>query len=84
MGNNRAEYSWHGFEVYPQAAFESKGTKITSLLGVSSTEFLNMIRVQKAAYMLKSQQFNNNEIAFKIGFNSHSCFTKCLKKVYKI
>ncbi len=50
--------------------------KISALTGFSTTNFIRMIRLEKAKDMLKNNEGNVTEIAYQCGFNSQSYFTK--------
>lgn len=50
--------------------------KLVSLTGFSTTNFIRMIRLEKAKDLLLSNDGNITEIAYKCGFNSQSYFTK--------
>jgi len=58
--------------------------KIKSLTGVTTTEFVNLIRIKKAVKLIKKENYLFNEVAYQVGFNSQSYFTKCFKKVYNL
>ena len=40
-------------------------------------------RIKKAVELIKKENYLFNEVAYQVGFNSQSYFTKCFKKVYK-
>lgn len=50
--------------------------KLVSLTGFSTTNFIRMIRLEKAKDLLLNQDGNITEIAYKCGFSSQSYFTK--------
>lgn len=50
--------------------------KLTALTGFSTTNFIRMIRLEKARDMLLNNEGNITEIAYACGFNSQSYFTK--------
>lgn len=50
--------------------------KLTALTGFSTTNFIRMIRLEKAKDMLANNEGNVSEIAYRCGFNSQSYFTK--------
>lgn len=56
--------------------------KIKSLSGMTTTEFVNLVRVKKAVELIKEKDYLFSEVAFKVGFSSQSYFTKCFKNVY--
>ncbi len=56
--------------------------KLKSLLGVTATEFLRNERLKTAAKLLKEGNGNISEIAYSVGFNDVSYFSKCFKEVY--
>lgn len=56
--------------------------KITSLTGRSPNDFIRDLRLEKALNLLKEKSFNVAEIAFQVGFNSPSYFTKCFTRKF--
>ncbi|MFN3916686.1 MAG: ATP-binding protein [Flavobacteriales bacterium] len=50
--------------------------KLTSLTGYSATNFIKMIRLEKAKDLLRTNWGNVTEVAYACGFNSQSYFTK--------
>ena len=56
--------------------------KLKSLLGVSATEFLRTERLKTAVELLKKGNGNISEIAYSVGFNDVSYFSKCFKEMY--
>ncbi|WP_066630604.1 hybrid sensor histidine kinase/response regulator transcription factor [Labilibacter marinus] len=56
--------------------------KIKSLSGLSTSDFVNLVRVKLAIELVKTSNCTFNEVAFKVGFSSQSYFTKCFKKAY--
>jgi signal transduction histidine kinase/AraC-like DNA-binding protein len=58
--------------------------KIKSLSGLTTSDFVNLIRVKKAVELIKTDNFLFSEVAFRVGFSSQSYFTKCFKKVYNV
>jgi signal transduction histidine kinase/DNA-binding response OmpR family regulator len=57
--------------------------KLKTLLGVSATEFLRNERLKVAAELLKKGNGNISDVAYAVGFNDVSYFSKCFKEVYK-
>lgn len=56
--------------------------KLKSLLGLSTSEFIRSIRLKKAHRLLEKEVGNINEIAYQVGFNDPSYFTRCFKNYY--
>lgn len=56
--------------------------KMKQLTNRGPNEYIRMIKLKKAADLLKSGEYNVEEIVFKLGFNSSSYFIKCFKSVY--
>ena len=56
--------------------------KLKSLLGVSATEFLRNERLKASTELLKKGKANISEIAYSVGFNDLSYFSKCFKEMY--
>ena len=56
--------------------------KLTGLTGQSATDFIRTIRLNKAAKLLALKSGTVTEIAYQVGFNSLSWFTKCFKEQY--
>lgn len=56
--------------------------KLKNLTGHSAIEFIRHLRLQRAAQLLENNSANITQIAFQVGFNSQSYFTKCFRKKY--
>ncbi len=56
--------------------------KLTALTGFSTTNFIRMIRLEKAKDLLLNQEGNITEIAYKCGFSSQSYFTKSFTEYF--
>lgn len=54
--------------------------KLKSLVNQSATEFINTIRVKRAAQLIKQNVGTISEIAYDVGFNNLSYFSKVFKK----
>lgn len=74
-----------GIEVFSQEANYSKSqlySKIKILTGMSPNEFIRVIRLRKAAHMIKQKSVRLGEVAFLVGFSRQSYFSKCFKDQY--
>ncbi|MFV9552306.1 two-component regulator propeller domain-containing protein [Algibacter sp. PT7-4] len=58
--------------------------KIKALTNQTANEFLRNIRLQKAKQILELGSATVGEVSYKVGFSSHSYFTKCFKNYYGI
>lgn len=58
--------------------------KLKSLLGVSTMEFLRNERLKMAADLLKKNNGNISEIAYAVGFNDVSYFSKCFREMFGV
>jgi signal transduction histidine kinase/ligand-binding sensor domain-containing protein/CheY-like chemotaxis protein/AraC-like DNA-binding protein len=56
--------------------------KIQTISGQSTGEFIRTIRLKKAAGLILEKQFSITQIAFEVGFNSPSHFTKAFKQMF--
>lgn len=56
--------------------------KVKSLTGQTVHEFIKAIRLRKSVQLLMEGNLNINQVAFEVGFNSHSYFDKCFMKQY--
>ena len=56
--------------------------KLKSLTNLSGNEFIKNIRLKKAVQLLESENFNIAEVAYKVGFNDPSYFSRMFKKQY--
>ncbi len=56
--------------------------KLKTLLGVTATEFLRNERLKAATELLKNGTGNISEVAYAVGFNDVSYFSKCFKEMF--
>ena len=54
--------------------------KIRQLVGVSPSDFLRQVRMQRAQQLLTKSSMTVSEVAYNIGFTDPKYFTKCFKK----
>ncbi|MEJ2052733.1 MAG: ATP-binding protein [Calditrichaceae bacterium] len=58
--------------------------KVRALTGQTASEFIRTVRINRAAQLLKQKTDNIGQIAFFVGFNSPSYFSKCFYKQFGI
>ncbi|WP_321373335.1 two-component regulator propeller domain-containing protein [uncultured Draconibacterium sp.] len=56
--------------------------KLKQISNHSASEYITMVKIKKATALLATKSYNVDEVAFKVGFNSHSYFSKCFKKIH--
>lgn len=55
-------------------------SKMKELVGVSPSDFLKQVRMQRAEQLIAKSKMTFSEIAFSVGFTDPKYFTKCFKK----
>jgi AraC-like DNA-binding protein len=56
--------------------------KLSALTGQSANEFINTIRLKRAAQLLEKQKFTVSEITYMVGYNDPQYFSKSFKKLF--
>lgn len=56
--------------------------KIKKLSGVSVSVYIRKIRLHHAQLMLEDESLTASEVAYRVGFNSTSYFTKCFREEF--
>lgn len=56
--------------------------KLKELTGQAPRDFIKNIRLKQAAHLLMKNDANVSEIAFSVGFSSHSYFTNCFRDYF--
>jgi len=59
-------------------------TELKELTGLSPVEFIRSVRLNEAKKMLQDKQLNVSEIAYSVGFNNLSYFTRSFKSEFGI
>jgi signal transduction histidine kinase/ligand-binding sensor domain-containing protein/DNA-binding response OmpR family regulator len=57
--------------------------KLVGLTGQSPGEFIRIIRLKRAAQLLKQQSATISEVAYQVGFNNLSYFTKAFRQQFR-
>lgn len=58
--------------------------KLKNVSELTPNDFILLVRLKKAAELIKQKQYQINEIAFMVGFNSPNYFSKCFFKQFGI
>tara|TARA_R110002096_G_scaffold398142_7_gene594181 strand:+ start:1635 stop:2120 length:486 start_codon:yes stop_codon:yes gene_type:complete len=58
--------------------------KIKSLSGLTTSEFVNLIKIKYAVNLVRKENYRFSEVYHRAGFSSQSYFTRCFKKVYNV
>ena len=58
--------------------------KIKSLTDITPNEMIQVIRLRRAAVLLREGKYRINEVSFMVGFGSASYFTKCFQKQFGV
>lgn len=56
--------------------------KLKQISNHSTSEYIAIVKVKKAASLLVSDNLSISEVAYNSGFRSHSYFNKCFKKIH--
>ena len=58
--------------------------KISQITGKTPIEFIRIIRLKRAAQLLRESQQNISEIAFQVGFNNPKYFSRYFKEEFGV
>ncbi|MDE6466699.1 MAG: helix-turn-helix transcriptional regulator, partial [Duncaniella sp.] len=58
--------------------------KLKAVTGKTPIEFIRLIRLKRAAQLLRESQLNVSEVAYQVGFNSPKYFARYFKEEYNI
>jgi AraC-like DNA-binding protein len=58
--------------------------KVKAYTGETLNEFVRNTKIRRAAQLLRSKKLSIAEVMIETGFNNHSYFSKCFRKVYKV
>lgn len=72
-------------EDFASASNMSKSSlqrKMQALFGMSVNEYITLYRLKAAARIMDAEDVPVSEVGFRVGFTSHSYFSKCFKKQF--
>nr|MDA3867381.1 helix-turn-helix domain-containing protein [Salinivirgaceae bacterium] len=58
--------------------------RINDIAHISIVEFIKVVRLKRAAQLLSQKPENISEVAFQVGFNDLSYFSKCFKQQFGV
>ena len=58
--------------------------KLTAITGRAPLEFIRVIRLKRAAQLLRESQLNISEIAYSVGFNNPKYFSRYFKEEFNV
>lgn len=58
--------------------------KMKELIGITTSEFLRNIRLEKAVELLKEGKINVTQVAYSVGFNNQTHFSTVFKSHYGV
>ena len=58
--------------------------KLVALIDKSPSDLIRQTRLLRAKELLEKKAFTPSEVAFKVGFNSHTYFSKCFKDEFGV
>ncbi len=58
--------------------------KLKECMNISPVNLIKSIRLKQAAYLLAKHEVNISEVAYKVGFKSHSYFTNSFHEYFKM
>ncbi|MEX0288458.1 MAG: two-component regulator propeller domain-containing protein [Flavobacteriaceae bacterium] len=79
------EDSSFGVEMFINEMYMSRSQlhrKLKTLTGCSTTEFIRLIRLKRAAQLLKGKAGTVAEISYKVGFDNVGYFSRCFKETF--
>lgn len=78
------DFSVHDFSLAMNVSRVHLYKKLMALTGTSPLDFIRLIRLKKAAFLLRGSQLTVAEICFQVGFNTPKYFASQFKKEYKV
>ena len=56
--------------------------KVRALVDLTPNEMIQLVRLKRAAALLKEGSYRVNEVCYMVGFSSPSYFSKCFQKQF--
>ncbi|MEH6765367.1 MAG: two-component regulator propeller domain-containing protein [Aequorivita antarctica] len=77
-----SEFTSDGFGKFMHMSRTQLHRKLKAITGMSASEFIRSQRLKLAINLFKESDASISEIAYQVGFNTPSYFSKCFKEVY--
>ena len=77
----------YGVDQLAQDVFLSRSalyTKLRNMLGITPSDFIRNVRLKHAAHLLAETTIPINEIADRVGYNTHKAFSANFKKLFGV
>ena len=58
--------------------------KVKAITDTTPNEMIQIVRLRKAALLIKTKQYRVSEVAYQVGFNNPSYFSKCFQKQFGV
>ena len=58
--------------------------KVKAITDITPNEMIQIVRLRKAARLLKTKQYRVSEVAYQVGFNNPSYFSKCFQNQFGV
>lgn len=79
-----SELSIDGIAAFIGMSRSSMFKKIKSLTGLAPVDFLKEVRLQRAAQLIETEEFNVSQVAYMVGLNDPRYFSKCFKMKFGV
>jgi signal transduction histidine kinase/ligand-binding sensor domain-containing protein/DNA-binding response OmpR family regulator len=79
-----SELSIDGIALFIGLSRSSMFKKIKSLTGLAPVDFIKEIRIQRAAQLIETGEFNISQVTYMVGMTDPRYFSKCFKQKYGV
>ena len=84
MNLNNSDFTVDGLAALLNMSRSSFFAKLKTLTGLSPIEFIQQMRVKRAAQLIEEDQYSMSEIATMVGINDPHYFSRYFKKAYSM
>jgi signal transduction histidine kinase/DNA-binding response OmpR family regulator/ligand-binding sensor domain-containing protein len=79
-----ADFSVESFSRLAGMSSSQLYRKLNAIAGLSPSQFIRNLRLKHSLVLLRNENGNIAQIAYKVGFNDHAYFSKCFRELYGI